>query len=197
MTQENTEAVETVGTTETAGSAAAEEIKEPAAPSPTEEFPAGPSASGPAAAMQEASDKPVAEHEEEMPGGETESNEPPKWDPSSHDRAFEEVYQEILDHFRSFTPAEQIASQITEEHITQYLEGGNEERIQLCKERREKRLFHFLEIIAALVSIVLIVRFLNDNPALLTNILYILGGIAALYIWKHPQIKDEITKKEL
>lgn len=168
MTQENTETVGTADTTETVETVAD-------------------------AQMEEATEEAVIEETVE----ETVKEETPKWDSTDHERACKEVYQEILEHFRSFSPADQVASQITEEHITQYLEGGNEERIQQCRERREKRLFHFLEIIAVLVSIVLIVKFLSDNPALLTNILYILGGIAGLYIWKHPHIKDDAAKKDL
>lgn len=110
----------------------------------------------------------------------------PAYSDAQKSSGYDELYKEILEHFRSFTPAEQIASQITEEHITQYLEGSSAERIQQYKERREKRFLHFLEIVAVLTAIVLVVKFLSDNPALLTNILYILGGIIALYLWKHP-----------
>lgn len=107
---------------------------------------------------------------------------------------YEMLYKEILEHFRSFTPSEQIAGKITEEHITEYLEGNREERLREYKERREKRILDALELIAALTAIVLVVWFLGDNPAILVNILYIVGGLGAFFIWKHPYIKN--GKKE-
>lgn len=111
-----------------------------------------------------------------------------------YDEAYEKLYTEILEHFRSFSPSEQIAGKITEEHITEYLEGNREERREAYKERREKRFLAALELIAVLVSIVLVVWFLGDNPAILVNILYIFGGLGAFFIWKHPHTKD--GKKE-
>ena len=111
-----------------------------------------------------------------------------------YDEAYEKLYTEILEHFRSFSPSEQIAGKITEEHITEYLEGNREERREAYKERREKRFLAALELIAVLTSIVLVVWFLGDNPAILVNILYIFGGLGAFFIWKHPHTKDD--KKE-
>ncbi len=95
----------------------------------------------------------------------------------SYDEACEKLYTEILEHFRSFSPSEQIAGKITEEHITEYLEGNREERLQAFKERREKRFLSALELIAILTAVVLVVWFLGDNPAILVNILYIIGGL--------------------
>lgn len=112
----------------------------------------------------------------------------------AYEEAYEKLYTEILEHFRSFSPSEQIAGRITEEHITEYLEGNHEERLREYKERREKRILNALELIAVLVAIVLVVWFLGDNPAILVNILYIVGGLGAFFIWKHPHNKND--KKE-
>lgn len=108
---------------------------------------------------------------------------------SYDDEAYEKLYTEILEHFRSFSPSEQIAGKITEEHITEYLEGNREERLLAFKERREKRFLAALELIAVLVAVVLVVWFLGDNPAILVNILYIIGGLGAFFIWKHTHEK--------
>ena len=110
---------------------------------------------------------------------------------SFQDEAYEKLYTEILEHFRSFSPSEQIAGRITEEHITEYLEGNREERRNAYRERREKRFLAALELIAVLTAIVLGVWFLRDNPAILVNILYIIGGLGALFVWKHPFIKND------
>ncbi len=115
---------------------------------------------------------------------------------SERSHAYDEIRAEILEYFRSFSPAEQMMSQITEEHITEYIEGLNEERIQKYRERREKRLLLFLEIIAVLTAIVLVVKFLGNNPALLTTVIYTIGGLLALYIWKRPRRNDDDPDKQ-
>lgn len=115
---------------------------------------------------------------------------------SARSHAYDEIRAEILEYFRSFSPAEQMMSQITEEHITEYLEGLNEERIQKYRERREKRILLFLEIIAILTAIVLVVRLLGNNPALLTTVIYTIGGLLALYIWKKPRRDDDDPGKQ-
>lgn len=109
----------------------------------------------------------------------------------AHDEAYEKLYTDILEHFRSFSPAEQIAGKITEEHITEYLETNREERIQQYRERREKRLLAALELFAVLGTVIAIVNFLRSDPAILVNILYIIGALGAFFLWKHPRNKDD------
>ncbi len=113
----------------------------------------------------------------------------------AYEDAYEDLYAEILEHFRSFSPSEQIAGRITGEHITEYLEGSREERLLAFKERREKRFLTALEILAALTAIVLIVWFLKENPAILVNILYLIGGLGIFFIWRHPHKKDGEKEK--
>lgn len=122
--------------------------------------------------------------------------DPPKEDYSkkNQEEAYEKLYTEILAHFRSFSPSEQIAGRITEDHITEYLEGNREERREAYKERREKRFLIALELMAVLTAIVLVVWFLRENPAILVNILYIAGGLGALFAWKRPHTDKD--KKE-
>ena len=101
-------------------------------------------------------------------------------------RIYETVYKEILVNLHAFTPADQVACRITEEHITSYLENSHEERILQYKERREKRFFSTLELIAVLASIVLVVWALQENSAILVTLLYIIAGLGALFIWRSP-----------
>lgn len=109
----------------------------------------------------------------------------------TYEEAYEKLYTDILEHFRSFSPAEQIAGKITEEHITEYLEANREERIQQYRERREKRLLAALELFAVLGTIIAVVNFLRNDPAILVNILYIIGALGAFFLWKHPRSKDD------
>lgn len=108
-----------------------------------------------------------------------------------YEEAYHSIYKDLLEHLRAFSPSDEIAYRITEEHITEYLEGRREEKHQEYKERRDKRLLSALKLIAILVCIVLIVWFLKDSQAILVNILYIIGGLIALWIWKYPHNKDE------
>lgn len=106
------------------------------------------------------------------------------------------IYEDITDHSAVFTPADEIAFKITEDHITEYLEGSREARLQRFKEEREKRLLTAFELAAALASVVLIVYFLKDNPAILVNILYIIGALAGLWLWKKPNAHHKNDKKD-
>ncbi|KMZ52571.1 hypothetical protein [Dorea sp. D27] len=108
-----------------------------------------------------------------------------------YEEAYQRIYKDILEHLRSFSPSDEIAYRITEEHITEYLEGSRQEKHQEYKERRDKRLLSALKLIAILVCIIMIVWFLKDSQAILVNILYIIGGLIALWIWKYPHNKDE------
>lgn len=127
---------------------------------------------------------------------EKEATEPQRgYSQQAYEDAYEDLYAEILEHFRSFSPSEQVAGRITGEHITEYLEGSREERLLAFKERREKRFLTALEILAALTAIVLIVWFLKENPAILVNILYLIGGLGIFFIWRQPHKKDSEKEK--
>lgn len=104
---------------------------------------------------------------------------------------YREIYEDILTHLQEFAPQELLMGKITEEHITEYLETNRKERIQQYRERREKRFINMLEIFAVLAAIVFIVRYLADDPTVLVNLLYIIGGLGALYIWKFVNHKKD------
>lgn len=106
------------------------------------------------------------------------------------------VQKDLTEHSKVFSPAEEIAFQITEDHITEYLEGSREARMQRFKEEREKRILTAFELAAALASVVLVVYFLKDNPAILVNILYIIGALAGLWLWKKPQNHNKEDKNK-
>lgn len=100
--------------------------------------------------------------------------------------AFHAIEKDLNSHSSAFSPADELTAKITEDHITEYLEGSREARLQHFKEEREKRLLTAFELAAALASVVLVVYFLKDNPAILVNILYLVGALTGLWIWKRP-----------
>lgn len=108
-----------------------------------------------------------------------------------YEDVYRELYTEILEHLRSFSPSEEVAGRITEEHITEYLEGTREEKLLAFRERREKRILTALEILASLTAVVLTVWFLRDNPAILVNVLYLIGGLGIFFIWRYPNKKND------
>ena len=106
-------------------------------------------------------------------------------------QAAESIRASIISDREAFSPEMEIARKITEEHITEYLEGSREDRRQAFKERREKRLLTAFEIVAALGFVVAIVVFLKNEPAVLVNILYIIAALAALWFWKKKNNKED------
>lgn len=123
---------------------------------------------------------------------EIETPQAPAIDPSVDTEAVaKEIEEEITAHESSFSPANDILSKITEEHITEYLEGSREARQMEFKERREKRLLSAFKLLIIFGSAVAIVYFLKDNPAILVNILYIVAILTGLWFWKGKKEKDE------
>lgn len=91
----------------------------------------------------------------------------------------------------SFSRDEEIISRLRDEDLLKYLamEQEKEERRQQAKEIRERRIFAGFQLTVSLAAIVAIVGFLKDDPTVLVNILYIIGILTALWIWKHPKDK--------
>lgn len=90
-----------------------------------------------------------------------------------------------------------ILSRIKDEDLMDYLklEQQRLEFLQQAKEVKEKRLLIAFQLTISLAAIVAIVYLLKDNPMILISILYIVGIIAALNIWKNPRSKDKDKDK--
>lgn len=90
-----------------------------------------------------------------------------------------------------------ILSRIKDEDLMDYLklEQQRLEFLQQAKEVKEKRLLIAFQLTISLAAIVAIVYLLKDNPTILISILYIVGIIAALNIWKNPRSKDKNKDK--
>lgn len=91
-----------------------------------------------------------------------------------------------------------ILSRIKDEDLMDYLklEQQRLEFLQQAKEVKEKRLLIAFQLTISLAAIVAIVYLLKDNPTILISILYIVGIIAALNIWKNPRSKDKDKDKD-
>lgn len=123
------------------------------------------------------------------------------------DRAAEEEYEqavkdpqnrkEKIDQIKSifhrsgekkFSREEVILSKIRPEDMLEYLtlEQRRLECLQKARQSRNEKLLKVLQLAAILAAIVAVVALLKDNPVVLVNILYMLGIVAAIWIWKNP-----------
>ncbi len=84
-----------------------------------------------------------------------------------------------------------ILSRINDEDLMEYLalEQRRLEFLQQAKEAKEKRMLIAFQLLISLAAIVAITYLLQDNPTILISILYIVGIVAALNVWKNPHDK--------
>lgn len=97
-----------------------------------------------------------------------------------------------------FSRDEWILLNIRQEEIMDYLrlEQSRMERIQASKDERGKRVLRAFELTVCLIAITLIIYFLKSNPTILVTILYTIGLVAALWIWKKPKDKERDANKK-
>ena len=106
----------------------------------------------------------------------------------------EHPFREFFCNFRSkrkieMNRDEQILSRISDEDLMEYLrmEQKRMELLQQAKEVREKRFWTTFQLAICLLSVILVIYFLKDNPVILVTILYTFGILAALRIWSKAQ----------
>ena len=106
----------------------------------------------------------------------------------------EHPFREFFSNFRSkrkieMNRDEQILSRISDEDLMEYLrmEQKRMELLQQAKEVREKRFWTTFQLAICLLSVILVIYFLKDNPVILVTILYTFGILAALRIWSQAQ----------
>lgn len=106
----------------------------------------------------------------------------------------EHLFREFFSNFRSkrkieMNRDEQILSRISDEDLMEYLrmEQKRMELLQQAKEVREKRFWTTFQLAICLLSVILVIYFLKDNPVILVTILYTFGILAALRIWSKGQ----------
>lgn len=106
----------------------------------------------------------------------------------------EHPFREFFSNFRSkrkieMNRDEQILSRISDEDLMEYLrmEQKRMELLQQAKEVREKRFWTTFQLAICLLSVILVIYFLKDNPVILVTILYTFGILTALRIWSKGQ----------
>lgn len=106
----------------------------------------------------------------------------------------EHPFREFFSNFRSkrkieMNRDEQILSRISDEDLMEYLrmEQKRMELLQQAKEVREKRFWTTFQLFICLLSVILVIYFLKDNPVILVTILYTIGILTALRIWSKSQ----------
>lgn len=100
--------------------------------------------------------------------------------------------KKIMDSYSSeddedgFSRDQWILSHLNEKDLIKYLELEQKrtEMSQQAKETREKRIFTAFQLTVSLAAVVAVTYLLKDNPSILVSILYTIGIIAALWIWK-------------
>ena len=106
----------------------------------------------------------------------------------------EHPFREFFSNFRSkrkieMNRDEQILSRISDEDLMEYLrmEQKRMELLQQAKEVREKRFWTTLQLAICLLSVILVIYFLKDNPGILVTIRYTVGILTALRLWSKSQ----------
>lgn len=106
----------------------------------------------------------------------------------------EHPFREFFSNFRSkrkieMNRDEQILSRISDEDLMEYLrmEQKRMELLQQAKEVRAKRFWTTFQLAICLLSVILVIYFLKDNPVILVTILYTFGILTALRIWSKGQ----------
>ena len=112
---------------------------------------------------------------------------------SSNTTKNEHPFRNFFSNFRSkrkmeLNRDEMILSRISDDDLMDCLrlEQKRLEILQQAKDVREKRIWIAFQITITLLSVVLIVYFLKDNPVILVTILYTIGILVALRILKRP-----------
>ena len=91
----------------------------------------------------------------------------------------------------AFSREKWILTHLSSDNLLEYLEleHKREELLQKTKEAKQKRLLSAFQLFISLAAVVAIIWLLRDNPSVMVNILYIIGIIGALWIWKNPKSK--------
>ena len=91
----------------------------------------------------------------------------------------------------AFSREKWILTHLSSDNLLEYLEleHKREELLQKTKEAKQKRLLSAFQLFISLAAVVAIIWLLRDNPSVMVSILYIIGIVGALWIWKNPKSK--------
>lgn len=77
------------------------------------------------------------------------------------------------------SPENAISKKITEQHITQYLEGAREDMKNSYAEKKQSKIFLFFTLLISMVFFVIVIVILKDKPDIMEKVIYTLGGLVA------------------
>ena len=77
------------------------------------------------------------------------------------------------------SPEASVMNKITEDHITEYLQGARQEMENSFDERKQNRLFTFITLIVAMIFFIIIILLLKDMPDFMEKIIYSLVSLIA------------------
>lgn len=73
----------------------------------------------------------------------------------------------------------EVSKKITEEHITQYLEGSRADMEHSYDEKKQRKIFYFLIMTFAMIFFIVVIVLLKDVPEVMEKIIYTVGGLVA------------------
>ena len=77
------------------------------------------------------------------------------------------------------SPETAVMKKITTEHISQYLNGAEQEMKNSYAEKFHKKVFTFLSMIVAMIFFVIIIILLKEIPDVMEKVIYAVGGVIA------------------
>lgn len=94
---------------------------------------------------------------------------------------------------QEFSRDKWILTHLSSDNLMEYLklEQKREELLAKSRETKQKRILSAFQLFISLAAVVGIIWLLRDNPSVMVNILYIIGIIGALWIWKNPHSKQD------
>ena len=99
--------------------------------------------------------------------------------PEEHKKTIQKLIISSIQMRGMISSENEVAKKITEEHITQYLEGSKLEMENSYEEKKHKKILVFLTIFLTMAFIVVIILLLKDIPDIMEKIIYTIGGLAA------------------
>lgn len=100
--------------------------------------------------------------------------------PPEHRKVIERMMISSSVQMRSIvSPETAVMKKITEEHISQYLDGAEQEMKNSYKEKFHKKVFTFLSMIIAMIFFIIIIVLLKDVPDIMEKVIYTVGGVIA------------------
>lgn len=97
--------------------------------------------------------------------------------PPEHRKVIERLMISSVQMRGVVAPETAVMKKITEEHISKYLDGAEQEMNNSYKEKFHKKIFAFLTMIVAMIFFIVIIVLLKDKPDVMEKVIYTVGGV--------------------